>query len=283
MHQFAFKDETFDINQSSTYILTIQAGEEGVVYCIFDTVRNKYIVLTNHPIEEELSKEVYYEKIEEIFKNDELFHNQYKSVNVIIINRKTTLVPSAFFQKDQLKSLMDFNIGIDDLDEIHYNHIEHIDAYNVFTIPNRLANEIVELFSRVNFFHQATPLLVDIPKMITAHKQTRVFVHIYRNMYDIAVVQNGKFMLYNNFKFSNENDLVYYILHVYKQLKLDPLVHELIVSGEMPQQSVHAKNLNLFIENLIYREPDHNYLYSYTFKKIDSYYYTNLFNLMHCV
>ncbi|MFW6224735.1 MAG: DUF3822 family protein [Bacteroidota bacterium] len=283
MHQFAFKDETFDINQSSTYILTIQAGEEGVVYCIFDTVRNKYIVLTNHPLEKDLSKEVYFEKIEEILQNNELFHNKYKSVNFIIINRKTTLLPSALFQQDQLKTIMDFNTEIDDLDEIHYNHIEYIDAYNIFTVPNRLANEIVEKFSRVNFYHQATPLLENIPKMIASNKKTKVFVNIYRSMFDIAVVRDGAFILYNNFKYSNENDLAYYILHVYKQLKLDPLIHELMVSGEMPKQSAYAKNLNTFIENMIYREPDDNYLYSYTFKKTDTYYFTNLFNLMNCV
>ncbi len=282
MHQFAFKDETFDINQSSTYILTIQAGEEAIVYCIFDTVRNKYIVLSNHPIEKDLSNEVYFEKIEEILQNDELFHNNYKSVNFIIINRKTTLLPSALFQQDQLKTIMDFNTEIDDLDEIHYNHIEYIDAYNIFAVPNRLANEIVEKFSRVNFYHQATPLLENIPKMIAPNKQTKVFVNIYRGMFDIAVVRDGTFILYNNFKYSNENDLAYYILHVYKQLKLDPLIHELTVSGVMPRQSAYAKNLNTFIGNMIYREPDHNFLYSYTFRKTDTYYYTNLFNLMNC-
>ncbi len=283
MHQFAFKDETFDINQSSTYILTIQAGEEGVVYCIFDTVRNKYIVLTNYPIEKDLSNEVYFEKIEEILQNDERFHNKYKLVNFIIINRKTTLLPSAFFQQDQLKTIMDFNTQIDDLDEIHYNYIESVDSYNIFTVPNRLANEIVEKFSGVNFYHQATPFIENIIQMISPNKQTKVFVNICRSMFDIAVVRDGTFILYNNFKYSNENDLAYYILHVYKQLKLDPLIHELTVSGIMSKQSAYAKNLNTFIGNMIYREPDHNFLYSYTFRKTDTYYYTNLFNLMNCV
>lgn len=285
MQQVDFVDETFDINQSSNYIISFQISEEGLAYTIYDIVRNKYVVLTTHPIEGALTHDIYFEELENILVKDQKLDASYKSVNLLKVNRKTTLLPAPFFETDKLKSILEFNTDLDDLDEIHYNYINEIDAYNIFAISNPLVNEFLAKYSNIDVYHQATPFITGSYNYHIHHQtQTNtIFVNMYSDIFDIAVMQKGNLTLYNNFPYQNEDDLVYYILYVYKQLELEPTKDPMLVSGDIKKNSNHIKHLKRFISEIDFLQPDNQYLYSYTFKKLDAHLFTNFFNLLNCV
>ena len=280
-----FIDETFDLNQTKNYHISIQAGLNGYSFSVLDTIRNKYILLKHIAFSsEEMTSSLFEEKIIEVQDNDEFLARDYKSVFFSYQSPKYTLIPAPLFNKDNLKTFFEFNHILDDLDQIHYNELKSIDAYNLFVIPSELSNIVHKSFRNVKFFHQVTPLIEN--GLINHGRRSSekvVITNLYGNFIDILVVRRDNLLLCNTFPWKNENDLVYFILYVYEQLKLKGEESPLFISGEMKKNSSTNELLKSYIKNIGFEKRNDHFIYSYTFDEIDSHWFTNLFNLRLCV
>ncbi len=280
-----FIDETFDLNQTRNYHISIQAGLSGYSFSVLDPVRNKYILLKHFVFRpEEMSPVLLEEKIDEIHGNDEFLEREYKTVLFSYQSPKYTLIPAPLFNKQNLRTFFEFNHILDDLDQIYYNEYKSIDAYNLFVVPSELSNIVYKSFRNVKFFHQVTPLIEN--GLINHGKRNSyksVIANLYGNYMDILAIRGDKLLLCNTFPLKNEEDLVYFVLYVYEQLKLKGEETPLFISGEMQKNSHAFDLLKSYIKNIGFEKRNNNFLYSYTFDETDSHLFANLFNLRMCV
>ena len=279
-----FIDETFDLNQTRNYHISIRAGLDGYSFSVLDPLRNKYILLKHFNFPPELTLSDLEDKICELNKNDEFLSREYKSAYFAYQSAKYTLIPAPLFKKDNLRKYFEFNHYLDDLDEIHYNRLRNIDAYNLFVIPSGVAGEMKKAFENIRYFHHVTPF---IENGILQHggKGTRrsVLINVHGKYAEIVVLQGDKMLLCNTFPWKSDEDLVFYILYVYEQLKLGGEDIPLIISGEMHKRSTTYDMLKGYIKNISFEKRNEQYLYSYTFNEIDQHWFNNLFNLRMCV
>ena len=279
-----FIDETFDINQTKSYHISIQAGLNGYSFSVFDPLNNKYILLKHFAFKPTLTDAKLEEKITEINGNDEFLTREYRSALFSYQSPRYTLIPAPLFNKDNLKTYFEFNHFLDESDEIHYNGLKNIDAYNLFVIPEPLSVALQKAFSGVRFFSQATPL-VEHGLVFYGGKRTRkvVMTNIYGHNTDVVVVEGDHLLLCNTFPWKNEQDLVWFIMYVYEQLKLSGSEIPLVISGELRKTSPVFDMLRSYIRNIRFEKHNDHFKYSYTFNKIDHHWFTNLFNLRLCV
>jgi hypothetical protein len=279
-----FIDETFDLNQTGNYNISIQAGLDGYSFSVLDPVRNKYILLKHFIFPENLDIETLEDKIQEINSNDEFLSREYKTARFSYQSPKYTIIPGPLFNKQNLRSYFEFNHHLEDLDEIHYNKLSNTDAYNLFIIPSRLACLAKRAFSNVKYFHQVTPF-IENGLMQHGGKTFRraVLVNIYGKFADVIVVQGEKLLLSNTFPWKNEQDLVYFILYVYEQLKLGGEEVPLVISGSIKKKSPAYELLKVYIKKVGFESRNDSFQYSYTLNDIDPHWFTNLFNLKLCV
>ncbi len=279
-----FIDETFDINQTENYHISIQAGLNGYSFSILDPIRSKYILLRHFPFRGSMTTSLLEDKIIDIQNNDEFLKKEYKSVLFSYLSPKYTLIPGPLFNKDNLRTFFEFNQVLDDLDEIHYNRIKGTDAFNIFAIPAELSGIVHRSFGNVNFFSHITPLIENglvnyggrgFQKVAIANK--------YGNYLDIAVIEGDKLLLCNTFPWKKEEDLVYFILYIYDQLKLNGEETPLIISGDLPKDSGVYEKLRNYIRKTGFERRNIRFNYSYTFNDVDIHWFTNLFNLRLCV
>jgi hypothetical protein len=277
-------DETFDINQTRNYNISIQASLNGYSFSVLDPLRNKYILLKHIPFPGEMSIELLEEKVYAIQKNDEFLTRQYYSVYFSWQSPRYTLIPGPLFNKDNLRTYFEFNHILEELDEIHYNGYKNIDAYSLFVIPSELSNIVYRSYGNARFFNQTTPL---IEHALISHggKGTRktALASIYGNNIDILVIQEEKPVLCNSFPWKDEKDIVYFILYVYDQLKLDGTETPLYLIGEISRKASVYEMLKSYISRVGFDKPNSNFNYSYTFNDIDQHRFINLFNLRLCV
>ncbi|MFO7923780.1 MAG: DUF3822 family protein [Bacteroidales bacterium] len=277
-------DETFDLNQTKNYHISIQVGLNGYSFSVLDPLRNKYILLKHFPFPKEMTHSLLEEKVNEITGTDEFLTRDYKTVLFSYQTPKYTLIPGPLFNKKKLRSCFEFNHYLDDLDEIHYNSLKGTDAYNVFVIPTELSSIVYKAFRNVIFYHQATPL---IEHSLISHggksSQKVAIANIYGKNADIVVVSGDNLLLCNTFPWKNEDDLVYFILYVYEQLKLNGEETPLYISGEMPKTSPAYDLLKSYIKKTIFEKRNDHFVYSYTFNDVDAHWFVNLFNLRLCV
>lgn len=281
MQDFAFVDETLDINLTQSYFMSIQVNLDGLSFCILDPIREKYIAFSNINFNKEITENDFYNALEDLLAKNELLQQSYKHVKIIWLSNKNTLIPTSYFKKENLKKYFEFNQRLEELDEIHFTELKYIDAYSIFTIPNLAANIFTRQYPKVNFYNQQSPFVENI--LFKHHSNTKkVFAHINSDFIDITIIENGKLLLYNNFAYKSENDIIYFILYVFDQFNLNNQETELILSGIIAKESKLYSQLSEFISHIKLDKPNEDFSYSYTFKKVPQHSFTNLFNLQLC-
>lgn len=282
MRDFSFVDETIDLNRAHSYRLSIQFSLNGFSFSILDLVRGKYVALKHTSLEQEYTYDQKGKKIQEVFYSDPCLQVGYKKTTVLVVSPKSVLIPSSYFKQKDLIQYFKFNYDLQELEEIHFNYIQDIEAYNIFSLPNPVSNVITEKFINAQFYHQGLPLInYYINNSRSDHTCSALSIN--EDFIDIAVLYGSRLHLYNSYYWSAYEDIIYYLLYVYKQLNLDVSENELHVNGDLENKKELKKMINQYFKKIHYQKPPSEFTYSYTFTKDKSHYFSNLFRLNLCV
>lgn len=283
MSSYAVIDETFDLNISSTYHLSIQAGLGGFSLCVLDTLRNKYIALKHINFNPPLRKDLFNNKIKAILYSERFLKKQYKRVYFSIISPESMLVPDQLFDKEKLAVFYSFSRDLNEGDEIYYNKLRNTSASNVFTLPSELGTILNNHFKGLNIYHHSTPFIENTLRINRIRmKEKKVYINIHRGFFDILVAGGDSILLYNSFLYRNSNDLIYFILYVYRQLDLSTETNGLMICGEIAGNSQDLLLIKKYIKIVRIEKFSEKFHYSYTFNKVPNQYFTNLLNLYTC-
>lgn len=200
--------------------LSIQVSLSGFSFFIQSASEKSFLAFKHYAFEKVMLIDELIRKAEDIIETDNLFKHTFKTVSVNFLSQKSTLIPSALFDVNSIKALFEFNYTLNELDELHHTFIPEIDSYNVFSIPNYLANVLFDKFGRITFKHQATEL-IKYGKSLKNQKH-RTVLHINNSFFDIAVFEDEQLLLHNSFQYTNAQDFIYFFLYPLNQLKLDP-------------------------------------------------------------
>lgn len=284
MVEFEFLDETLDINSTLSYHLSIQANLDGLVFSILDTVRNKYIALKSYGLTEKPGHIADFDWYESTLQKDEFLLQEYKSVGLIYVGEKSTLVPDPLFKKESIRDYTDLNLQVDDHEDIHFNKISRVDAWSIYPLPAKLVSVFQKQFPNISFFHQSVPFINQLMmNQKNGGNKSEVYINIYASMFEIAVVTSTNLKLYNCFPYKNVNDLLYFTLNVFNQMKLSADQTMVYLSGKITRQSSLYENLKRYVRNLDFGKPDSHFSYSYTFDNLPRHSNLNLLNLYPCV
>ena len=233
MYAIDFVDRSFQKDSAGNYELSIQATQNGLVYCIFDKQTEQYIVFRRHSFDGIQETEDLTGKIAEVMEKDETMDLQFHFVKFLGYTQQTTLVPAAYFKRNKMREYLAFNQTGEIDQELYNNNITPPGLYNVFALNRDLVSMITLHFKKVEFLNQTTPFMKHIALEQDAFSKSAVHVGLNSGFFDLACTGDGKLKLYNTFQYTNESDLLYYVLFVYKQLALDMQKVPLYISGEM--------------------------------------------------
>ncbi len=283
MSSYAVIDETFDLNTSSSYHLSIQISLDSFSICILDTVRNKYIALKHIHFDSIILKEQLINKLKAFLYSERLLKKKYKKVSFSIISQNSIIVPGILFNEKNLSSYFRFTRVLSDKEELYYNKFINTDAYNVFALPSGMTDLLKDFFPVLHIYNHSTPFIENVLRSNrTRFQERRVYCDIHQSFFNIVVSEGDKLLLSNTFSYNNANDLVYYILYIFKQLELDTESIVLIISGIIAADSEEIDLIRKYIKNVKLTKFSERYFYSYTFNKLPDHYFTNLINLYNC-
>ena len=216
------------IDKSENYIMSIRLRSDGLSFSVYN------------PSEKEsfLYKEVSFERgrnyissLKEIFFENEFFSWHYKKVNVICVSYPYTIIPKELFQEKYKTEILTFTTSAVEkycLSNVLMN--EHAEL--VFGIED----EVYEFCSRslVNpyFVHHITPILPLLRKLSCNSLSKQLFVNLHRQSIDIIGYAQGSLIFINSFEYKQTEDIVYYVLYVWKQMGMSQQSDQLSLLGE---------------------------------------------------
>ncbi len=280
MLQLELLDETFDLNKTGIYHLSVQADTYGLLLAFLDPSSGKYLGLKQYAFPDTRSDDHLYEQIEKLIGEDPLLRQSYASVACIHPDIRSTLLPAALFDRNQLKSYFEFNHPLKNLDELHYNYLRLADAYIIFPVYHEIANLFLRSWVNASFFHPVSPMVEEV---LGHDPDLTVNVHFFNRHFDIIVSDGHKLKFQNSFRFRSDEDILYFILFVFDKLGLDQKSTQVFLSGNMDKFSDRPSFLRRYFKNLAFRKAPSGFRYPPVFNKIQDHHYTTLFKVYHCV
>lgn len=271
-------DKTFDVSQSESYHLSIQAEADGLSFCVLNTVLNKYIVLRSYPF---LSNDpdILTDECRSVFEIDELLGLRYKSSSHLWISPWSTLVPHHLFDPDEADTCLAFNHGKLTGEQTQYHFVKPVNLYNIFSCPETLTALLRKYQPDISLFHQTSPVIGSVIR--TSRQFVGMAVFFYSRYLDIVVVENNRLLFYNTFQINTPEDSVYYLMGVSNLFNIDLLSTRLMYVGDLKCMPSEIEILKGHVGQMVECEPS-SFTYSHYMSVLFRKKFFNLFNLYGC-
>lgn len=272
-------DETFDINSSENYELSVQLSPYEFSYCILDTIRNRYVLLrTTEPDD---NKPLTSEKAEEMFSSEKFPAGRFKKVNLILPSSKSTLVPSPLFDPEKKEDYFTLNLIKDEGEVILYNRIPEPDAFIVYAAQGPFVELAEKYFPGVTPSHHTRPLIDQVTHSSKNEFGLKVQVHLEKDYFNLLVLEHGSLKFINTFNFKTMNDVMYYLFNIYKNLGINRQETVWFSGLTKKYDDLHSQVLH-YLKNVKFSVPEGNFSFSYAFNEIELHRYINLFSITGC-
>ncbi len=249
-------NNSLDLNKLEEYHLSIQLSLDGFSFCIYNKLENDPVYFAVFEFEKKvISPYKHLEFVDELFRKEELLNQSYNSVSVTHFNNLVTQVPLPFFNKNKLESYLQHTIKVLENDFISYDELKNSEIVNVYIPFVNINNFLIDKFNSFIYRHSSTIL---IEKLVQQYKNidgSFYFVNVTNNNFEAVVVKNKKLELYNCFDFKTKEDFLYYILFTAEQLNLNPEEFELILLGDIEEESQLYTVLYQYIRNISFYKP----------------------------
>lgn len=234
--------------------LSIQAGLSGLSFCIYNKPGNSVIALEHFPFNGEQHPEAITRQLRDHIQNNKLLQGPFKKVFLIHENELSSFVPQSLFNDKNLPDYLKFNIKILENDFIAYDVLKNHDLVNVYIPYININNFVFEHFGAFEYNHSSSILVNTILSKTAGKKETRMFVHVQKDHFEIVVVNNRKLLLYNTFNYTTKEDFIYYILFTAEQLALDPEVFPLYLLGTIEKDDDFYDMVYTYVRNVFFGE-----------------------------
>lgn len=255
----------------NVYNLSIRYSADAFSFVIFDTEEQKFIGLKQYRCSE---KNIPLQSLLlELQERENWNLKDFNSVKILIDNNINTLIPQEFYDDSLKKEYMSL-LNSDSENHIQADFIESINVYNVYQNKDRTEYKTV---------HTSTVLIENLIKEFSERKEeTRVFVNVKDNSYELIIIDGEKLLFHNYFNFYTKEDFLYFILFTFEQHRIDNESVPLYFMGFIEEKSSIVELCSRYIRNIRFIKKDNNYSYISELDSIPYYYYHILYSSATC-
>ena len=265
-------------NRFKDYILTIQYSLDGLSFVIFDKKEQKFLSLKHYKTSD---KDITLNDILiELQEREEWMIRDFHKVNLLIEDKHNSFIPKDYFgeeiSEEYLKTLQipTSNIKSDNIG----NNIN-----NIYPIDDEIIAAVDNIGKDINIKH-ASSILVDnlIKEFSERTNETRAFVNVKNNYYELIILNNNKLIFHNYFNFNTKEDFIYFLLFTFEQIKIDNETTPLYFMGFIENNSSILNLCSRYIRNIRFINRDNDLKFVNDLNKIPYYYYYTLYNSISC-
>jgi len=238
---YDFVEESFKIEDTFEYILSIQVSLNGFSFSVFQPNRDKILVFKSIPLK--ISGEnLIARRFKEWVNSEELLQKTFQKTRVIVFSNKFTLVPKSIYKNELNEELAHLFFREGNQLQFAENLVEKINAKLLFNLPEGLNDALQETIGECDIIHPIKSVISNI-----SDKEGEKLVLLFNDKYLFLLLsKNEKLLLANGFKINHENDVVYYVLTTLKQFDIQAKHTKLFYAGQSAYSSQTSINLGKY-------------------------------------
>lgn len=233
--------------------MTIRIGRNSISFTMLDaTSKEQPVVYEPFVVKGGISLAA---NLREAFKTADLMAIDTRRAQVLI-DTPSTLVPIEQFEEDIADTL--FNHVFPSEEEkrkILYNVLPDLKTVCLFAVNKDLTTVITDRFDEVQYVQSMTPVWRHLHQRSFTGHRNKLYGYFHGKTLDIFSFQQNRFKFCNAFEASHAHDALYFLLYVWKQLRLDVEHDELHIVGAIPEQEWLTEELKKYLQNVYVINP----------------------------
>jgi hypothetical protein len=113
-------------------------------------------------------------------------------------------------------------------------------------------------------------------------KKNSLLINFEKNYIRMIVIKGMEISLFNSFYFKSELDFLYYTLNICQSLQIDPELDEIMISGNVADDSGYIRQLKKYHHNIVFLKPSTRFSYGKIFERTQKHQFISLLNLYLC-
>lgn len=273
-----YVQESINLNDKNkdNYTLTIQLSLDGLSFVVFDNTEQRFVALKHYHYS---TKDVNIQDVTTELQEKESWKlEEFKNINIIVDNNFNTLIPKELFREEMKESHLSL-LNINNNANILTDEIPECEAVNVFSSIENLnfTND------KVKIYHSSTILIKKLIKEFSdRNAETRAFVNVKNNSYELIILNNDRLIFHNYFNFKTKEDFLYFILFTFDQLNIDNESIPLYFMGFIEEKSPIVELCARYVRNIRFFNRDNNFNYINELNSAPYYYYYTLYSFISC-
>lgn len=235
--------------------LSIQVCLNGLSFLILDCEENQLVWYKKTTFPKEFNPVKILKEIELVYEKEEFLQNPIEEVMLLFSNDLYSIVPKEYFIEEEASNYLKFNTKILKTDVVAHDFIEAKNLINVYIPYTNITNYFFDKYGEYEYKHSIS-VFAEAILSLEKSLPVKVFLNNYKDYYDLVIVRNGELLLSNSFKYDSPEDFIYYLLFTLEQLKLDPSEIDLILTGEISEESPFYQIVYTYIKNVQFLKPD---------------------------
>ena len=230
-------------------LLKIKLSSFSATLVLSNSVDDSIVQYFHYNFDKKIAPENLSDKLNTILNESDIDQSNIIDVKLIICNKLSSLVPSNLFEEKLSLEYLKFNSKLLENDFAAHDLIEEIDAVNVYLPYVNVNNYIIDNFGSFNFYHYSTFL---IKKLIKYNKEedSSLYVNLQEESFQVLIIKKKRLLYYNNFDFNTKEDILYFLLFVIEQNKIDNNKSKLYLIGKIDFNNDVYILISKFISNL---------------------------------
>ena len=230
-------------------LLKIKLSSFSATLVLSNSVDDSIVQYFHYNFDKKIAPENLSDKLNTILNESDIDQSNIIDVKLIICNKLSSLVPSNLFEEKLSLEYLKFNSKLLENDFAAHDFIEEIDAVNVYLPYVNVNNYIIDNFGSFNFYHYSTFL---IKKLIKYNKEedSSLYVNLQEESFQVLIIKKKRLLYYNNFDFNKKEDILYFLLFVIEQNKIDNNKSKLYLIGKIDFNNDVYILISKFISNL---------------------------------
>ena len=268
--------ENFNIGLASSYHLSIQLGIYNFSYCLLNTSTFTYDYIKKYSL---TFKDNIATEITEIINNDAILKANFSSQSLVFVNFPSTLVPNSLYKKEEAETLLAFNTKV--IGTVLVDNIISQKAHLIYSVPESILTIVSNFFPKAKYKAQESILIQQYSQLNSKNKKAYLYLNVQK--VGITIFNGDKLIFNNSFKYTSKEDLLYYVLFSFEQLKLSQDSIDVTVFGNIEDNDESFSLMYEYIRNIKLGKRPHQFTFPTEFNLLANHKYFGLFTQILCV
>ncbi|MEI6411377.1 MAG: DUF3822 family protein [Bacteroidota bacterium] len=232
---FDFQDIRLNQHSAANCDLYLILGVEGVSWLVTErggqclALRNAHFVPNGRQFAD------VEQDIRSVFGREDLLKWPFQSVRYALSNANVTLIPRRLFDARHLPAYFKLLLFPSDY-QYRYEALPEFDCYLAYAVEETVLRTCEQYFPNAEITHLAALLLRGF-NSCSPRTDYELLINIRNQAVQITVFERHNLLYFNTFQWEKPADLLYNLLLVYDQFRLNPIETPLLIAGNLLEES----------------------------------------------